>query len=419
MLHVTSEVGRLRQVMVHAPGPEIDQMTPDMMEELLFDDILYGDLAREEHSCLREVFRQLGVEWLDSRDLLAESLEHPEARQWLFEVLFVHAAPRTQRQVQEASAEELAEALVGGIRTSQTGADLDPDALFELPPVPNWCFQRDPQVVIGQGVLFSAMATAARWRETILSRAIFQFHPVYRATASHDLSTGRPPGFGLCRPSFEGGDFLVVSPDVLLIGFSERTNITGIRQVAQALAPAARAGTAPRHAIVVRLPQQRAYMHLDTLLTAVDRDACLVFPPVILEGGAEIYEIDLCSEDFQPQSRTDLFATLRTHGLDWEPISCGGSDRLHQQREQWTDGANAFALAPGVITTYDRNIRTVEELSKRGFRIVKAEELIDPEVSEAVDLERGERVCIVLSSNELSRARGGPHCLTQPLLRDD
>ena len=119
------------------------------------------------------------------------------------------------------------------------------------------------------------------------------------------------------------------------------------------------------------------------------------------------------------QLRAPVAEPLRAHGLDWEPIPCGGTDPLHQKREQWTDGANAFALAPGVITTYDRNIRTIEELSSRGFRIVKAEELIDEQSDVDVDLDRNERVCILLSSHELSRARGGPHCLTQPLFREE
>ena len=172
--------------------------------------------------------------------------------------------------------------------------------------------------------------------------------------------------------------------------------------------------------VIVGLPERRAYMHLDTVFTPVDRNACLVYPPVVGAGGADparISEIDLHSPDLELNPRKDLLWALRERGLDLEPVPCGGEDALVQQREQWTDGANALALAPGVIALYERNVGTAEELSKRGFAIVKAEDVLLGRTR--LKLEDPGRTCILLPSHEISRARGGPHCLTHPLVRED
>jgi arginine deiminase len=172
--------------------------------------------------------------------------------------------------------------------------------------------------------------------------------------------------------------------------------------------------------VVVELPARRAYMHLDTLITPVDRDACLVHAPVILPGGPEAARVgllDLHDDDLEVDAAGDLLQCLAGCGVDLEPIPCGGDDPILQQREQWTDGANALAVAPGVITLYDRNAATAEVLSRRGFRVIEAEDLLlgreEPTVGD------GRRLCVLVSSHEMSRARGGPHCLVHSLERDD
>jgi arginine deiminase len=265
------------------------------------------------------------------------------------------------------------------------------------------------------------MAAAARHREALLARAIFRFHPdLCDAPVLIDpleLPPGHPHFASPSRPCLEGGDVLVLSPDVIAVGHSERTNRAGIQALARALA---RTEGGPRWMVVVEVPHRRAYMHLDTLLTPVDRDACLLYPPVLMPGGggeeARVYEIDLHAAGLQAVARDDLLAALRTRGIDLEPIPCGGEDPVTQQREQWTDGANALALAPGVITLYDRNVGTAEELARCGFRVVEAEALLLGR--DEVDLDEDRRVCILVPSHEISRARGGPHCLTHPLVRD-
>ncbi|HHQ48296.1 MAG TPA: hypothetical protein ENK19_05370, partial [Acidobacteria bacterium] len=184
--------------------------------------------------------------------------------------------------------------------------------------------------------------------------------------------------------------------------------------------PGGRLEPGPRWLLAVHLPRRRAYMHLDTVFTMVDRGLALAAPQVIEPGGGEtapvtVYDLDGHRTD--PEVFADLPAALARVGLETEIVPCGGADPVAQQREQWTDGANALALAPGVITLYDRNVRTTEELAGRGFRVVHAEDVLLGR--EEVRLEGDERTCILLESHEISRARGGPHCLTHPLVRDD
>jgi arginine deiminase len=419
MVHVTSEIGRLRRVLVHEPGVEVDRMVPPMMEELLFDDILFGEKARDEHGRFRRLLQVLGIEVVEIADLLRETLENGDARQWLWRMMLPQLPP-SLRSAGPTTADEMLAVVVGGILTDDEGGGIEVGDLFQLAPLPNWCFQRDPQVVLGDGVIFSAMATPARWREGILARAIFRFHPEFGATpVVHDPMRPDPDleeFFGFHRPRLEGGDVLVLSPEIVAIGVSERTNVLAVDALARALA---RREKGPRWLEVVHLPRRRAYMHLDTVFTPADHDSALAFPPVICGDGpqlAETYEIDLESTDLTPKQNGCILDAVRDRGLDLELIPCGGSDPVAQQREQWTDGANTLALAPGVITLYDRNVATADELDRRGWRVIAAEDVLLGR--EEVRLDDGKKTCLLLASNEISRARGGPHCLSHPLVRD-
>ncbi len=421
MLQVTSEVGRLRRALVHEPGAEVDRMVPAMMEQLLFDDILYGERARDEHGRFRRVLQLAGIEVHDASDLLRDVLALPEAREWVVEVL-LHELPLGHRKkLLELDPGEVVRQLVTGLRWEDGGAAVEVDDLYRIPPLPNWCFQRDTQIVFGNGVIFSSMAAPARHREALLSRAVFRHHPELRDSpvlfdplAAEDQ---RPLFVSAQQPHLEGGDVLVMSSEVLVVGLSERTNRTAVRRLARCLA---RQEGGPRWLIGVEIPRRRAYMHLDTLITPVDRDVCLYYPPVISRDGPEaarVWEVDLHAEDLERKARTSLLDALAEHGLQIEAVPCGGDDAVSQQREQWTDGANALALAPGVITLFDRNVGTAAELDRRGFRIVEAEALLLGR--EELDLDAADqRVCILISSHEISRARGGPHCLVHPLVRD-
>lgn len=421
MVHVTSEIGRLRKVLVHEPGPEVDRMVPPMMEELLFDDILFGERAREEHGRFRRLLQLLGIEVVEARTLLEKTLENPEARAWLWSMLKPEFPLDLRAVPDEIDPAEAVTAVVEGLINSDAHEGVEVEDLFRIAPLPNWCFQRDPQVILGDGVIFSAMATQARWREGMLARCIFRFHPDYvgTKTLADPLRPECDPThlLGLHRPRLEGGDVLILSPDVVAVGVSERSNTQAVDVLTQALAGME---GGPRYLMAVDLPHRRAYMHLDTVFTPADHNAALVYPPVITGSGSEAartYEIDLHASSPEPVERGALLPALAVRGVDLEPIACGGKSPLAQQREQWTDGANTLALAPGVITLYDRNVATAEELNRHGFRIVNAKDVLLGR--EEVSLDQEERVCLMLESNEISRARGGPHCLSHPLIRDD
>lgn len=421
-IRVDSEIGRLRRVLVHRPGREIDWMVPSMMETLLFDDILDGDEAREEHELFRRVLAQSGVEVLDAQDLLADVLGEETARKRLLDELEAeYGAPfNLVRRLYEQEPRDLAKALIEGIRAPAELSDASRRVFFDLYPVSNYFFMRDPQVVMGSRVVISSMDTTAREREPLLSRTLFEHHP---ALAGHDAlyeidvpPSGAPqhnPYFPY--PTLEGGDVLVVSPEILLVGLSLRTNRRGIEVLAGYLR---QVHTSFRHLIMVELPRKRSYMHLDTVFTLIDRHLCLAHLPVILPGGPEaahVYTVDLHAKDLTFTLRSSLLKVLRELGLELDIVPCGGAhEAIDQEREQWTDGANAFAIAPGLILLYRRNRKTLEELARRGWRILFEEEAL----SGRHDLLAGGPTAVALYSNELSRARGGPRCMTMPLERD-
>lgn len=422
-LRVDSEIGRLRRVLTHRPGREIDWMVPSMMESLLFDDILDGDEAREEYDCFHQILRLAGVEVLDSQDLLADVLADEAARKRLLDELEAeYGVPfNIVRRLYDLEPGSLARDLVQGIRTPGEVSDAGRKVFFDLYPVPNYFFTRDPQVVIGDRVVISSMATAAREREPLLARTIFEHHPVlsgYEALYEIDVPpTGAPqhdPHFPY--PSLEGGDVLVVSPEVVLVGLSERTNRRGIEVLGGYLR---RVNASFRHLVMVELPRKRSYMHLDTVFTLIDRNLCLAHMPVIQPGGPEsahVYTIDLHAKELTFTLRRSLLEVLAELGVELEVVACGGAlEAIDQEREQWTDGANAFAIAPGLILLYRRNHKTMDELARRGFRIVTEQEVLGGRVP---DLVGGGPAVVSLASNELSRARGGPRCMTMPIERD-
>ena len=423
-IQVRSEIGRLRRVLIHRPGLEIDWMVPAMMDRLLFDDILYGEDARWEHDQFRDVLQAAGVETLDPQQLLADVLASDDSRAQLFERLFSGSpalgepiAPGVQDLLRSLEPAKLAETLVTGLRVEGASGGDRLRSFYRLAPLPNYFFQRDPQVVFGESVLVSSMATDARARESLLSELVFTHHPALRASGEHIHLEDADRTEVQRRALIEGGDVLVPRHDVLMIGVSERTNRHGVDCLARHLLGRVEE-TGFRWIVVVEIPPRRSYMHLDTVFTFIDHGLCLAYWPVIAPNGAEggtVYSIDLAASEVAHTLRDDLPTALAKIGMDIELVPCGGSSRLiDQQREQWTDGANAFALAPGVLALYRRNRRTTEELDRRGFRIVEGSEA----VAGKVQIIGQGRTAVVLDDNELSRARGGPRCMTMPLTRE-
>jgi arginine deiminase len=421
-IRVDSEIGRLRRVLVHRPGREIDWMVPSMMERLLFDDILDGDEARDEHAMFCEVLRRGGVEVLEARQLLAEVLGGETVRRDLLAELerdhAVHGP--VLRRLAELAPDRLAATLIEGIRLPPEEADAGRRQFFALNPVPNYFFQRDPQVVLGNRLVVASMANDAREREPLLARTLFAHHPALADLAATFEIDVPPSGAPQHDPSFpyptlEGGDVLVVSPEIVMVGLSERTNRRGVETLAEYLRLEE---TSFRHMIVVELPHRRSYMHLDTVFTLIDRGLCLAHLPVVEPGGPEsahVYSVDLYARQLTFTLRPGLLRTLADLGVPLEVVPCGGAvEAIDQQREQWTDGANAFAVGPGVLLLYQRNRKTIAELARRGFRVLPGEEV----AAGRHDLVGGGPAVVTLWSNELSRARGGPRCMTMPLERE-
>src|SRR6185436_334350 len=418
-LNVTSEIGRLKSVLVHLPGREIDLMIPPMMAQLLFDDILYGQVAREEHRRFQQLIRYVADDVFDLQDLLEETFEDDDVKR-----LIVRDIAKRNRlgrallaRLRELPAGKLAEVLIAGIARDTKSGDLPQ---FDLFPIPNLFFMRDPQIVLGDRVVISSMATQARRRESLLSRYVFKHHPRFAGRDMFwvdfmDQERERPMRRKL--PTLEGGDVLIPRRDLLLVGITERTNRTGVEELMRSLKES---GARVRSAIIVEIPRQRSFMHLDTIFTFINRHECLIYPPVILPGGrqaAKVTTVDLTKKSPTFSAQKSLLGALKKKGFDLEPIYCGGPQAIDQQREQWTDGANAFALAPGTILMYERNVRTAEELARHGYHIVYEDDLLLGRTE--LETWTDKKYALQIAGNELSRARGGPRCMTMPLERED
>jgi arginine deiminase len=426
-LSVFSETARLKQVVVHNPGPEVDLMVPGMMEKLLFDDILHGDLARYEHGQFRQVLAKVADEVLDIQDLFIESLQDEGVKLAFIEDLrrLVGLPDDTCNLLRDMNSADTARSVIGGLPWDdmQGHTRWEEEFDYRVRPIPNLLFMRDPASVLGDGYSVNSMATWAREREPLILSYVFRHHPRLKHHTDHDKwfdqVTPLVRGEIKAPVSLEGGDILVLSPKVLAVGCSERTQADAIHLLAESLrAHRAEDASSFDHLLMVLMPHKRSAMHLDTIFTRTSEDECLVFPPYFVEGSRELLNvtaIDLRHAELRMHTSPSLLKVLKGVGIDLKPIFCGGNDPIMQQREQWTDGANAFCLAPGVITSYGRNIATAEALDRSGYRVVTAKEVLtDPDLN----LLDGRKYLVQIEAGELSRARGGPRCMTMPLARD-
>lgn len=404
-LRVGSEVGRLQQMLVHTPGEEMELVSPENREDLLFEDILFVGRAREEHLLMCTLVEKVAGDpqtVLQLSTLLRETFAQEEARHHFVEQL-CRIVPARNLQAFEGELKRLsADELFTFALTGESPLPL------VLHPLPNLMFMRDVAAVVNDHVILSHPATAARTRESAIMNVVLYHHPGFARVRDRILQL--PPGV-----TFEGGDLLMASPRLLLIGHSERTSFGGIMAMAQVLFER----NVVDHVLMVDLPKSRFCMHLDTVFTFTDADECVVFPPLAAQsttGNVVQFTRSETPERFYSGLRPTLQEALEEQlGRPLTFIPCGGDDPLSQRREQWTDGANFFAIAPGVVVGYERNRRTFEAMRQHGYRVVTAQGFLS--YYEESDYKPGEKVAIKLEGNELSRGRGGPRCMTLPLTR--
>ena len=406
-LNVTSEIGRLKTVLLHRPGEEIENLTPDLLDRLLFDDIPYLKVAREEHDAFAQTLREAGVEVLYLEVLAAEAIETSDEVKQQFISEFIDEAGVESERLKEALIEyfnsfsdnkAMVDKMMAGVRKEEL-KDYHRESLYDqvnnvypfvCDPMPNLYFTRDPFATIGHGITLNHMRTDTRNRETIFAKYIFRHHPRFE---------GKDIPFWFNRndkTSLEGGDELILSKEILAVGISQRTDSKSVEKLAKKLLYYK--DTSFKTVLAFKIPVSRAFMHLDTVFTQVDYDKFTVHPGIV--GPLEVYAI---TKD--PENDGQLIAVEECDTLenilkkylkrDIELIKCGGGDEIIAAREQWNDGSNTLAIAPGEVVVYSRNYVTNEILEKEGIKLH------------------------VIPSSELSRGRGGPRCMSMPLIRED
>ena len=405
-LRVNSETGPLRQVLVHTPGEEMRLVSPENKLDLLFDDLLFTERAQEEHQLMCQLFEAVVDQpdvVLQVSDLLRDTFDIEDAR-YEFIALLAERLPERNFEAYEQELRRLSPAELH--RFALTGQS---SLRLSTNPLPNLMFTRDLSAVVGEHVILSHAATDARARESIVIRTIYRHHPRFAGLGDRLIELP-------ADVSFEGGDLLVVNEKIVLIGQSERTSLGGVMAVTQELM----ARTPVEHVLMVNLPKARYCMHLDTVFTFASEDECVAFPPIIEHDRQNVMHLTAgeSPDRFHMQVWPNLKEALEAlTERSYTFIACGGDDPVTQRREQWTDGANLFALAPGIVVGYERNQVTNNALRDRGYHVVEAEAFLAYHAGNPIGGDS--KVAIQLRGHELSRGRGGPRCMTMPLLRSE
>ena len=409
MIHVTSEIKKLKKVLVHRPGKELLNLTPDTLGRLLFDDIPYLKVAIQEHDEFCQILRDNDIEVVYLEDLMAETLDLNSQIKPSFIRQFIYEAgvktPKYKDLLFEylmsfESNKQLVLKTMEGIKVSEVHRNkmdfenslvdqVSEETKFLAEPMPNLYFTRDPFASVGNGIILNKMYSITRSRETIYAYYIFNYHPEYMDKVDKYYDRENPF-------SIEGGDVLNINEHVLAIGISQRTSAEAIDIVAKNMFKDENCKIDT--ILAFKIPECRAFMHLDTVFTQIDIDKFTYHPGIM--DTLEVFEITKNNENLDEvkviKKEGSLENILEEYlGIDITLIPCAGGDKIASEREQWNDGTNTLAIAPGVVVVYNRNNITNDVLREHGIKVIE------------------------MNSAELSRGRGGPRCMSMPLVRKD
>lgn len=418
---VYSEVGRLRGVIIHSPGAEVSSMAPTETEGALFSDIINMSVAHREYAMISDILSRFAATY-EVRDLLARVLEDASVKQQVLDRIEAIEPSINEKKhgrrlkdlLLDTDARTLAGLLVEGVEFDRDNVErfFSKDR-YLLVPMYNFFFTRDSSMSVGRKVLAGRMANAVRERESVIMKSIFDFTPEFQTevmdVAPYDSGGDR-------KVTVEGGDVLMLREDVIVVGCGLRTTPRAIDAFIDQLAK--RAGGREVHVFVQELPRSlESFIHLDMVFTMVDKDKCVIYEPVIMDKRQfRTLHVRICDgRQAGVRQEPGLLEALAAVGMELQPIFCGGDIPVNQQREQWHSGANFFAVGPGKVLGYARNYYTAEAMSKAGFEIIKAADVIDGKV----DVNGCGKFFITLDVSELARGGGGLRCMTMPVHRDD